>query len=371
MEEGGGSDGGGGGGGGACMEGGGDVIARCMGGADAVGGGGGGGGGGGVDGTGLVLSLLDGGGGGGVGGASVAALIDIVFEAGTGSGGGGGAGGGIVLLTLRATGGGGGALPNPIPLGFGLGGGGFFSPVSGLDTTGAESEGCSAGRRPLIFGTTGAAPSGSGGASVPGNLGMTGALPPGGRGIDGLFASGSEYEPCSPSESAPVWTPPLVFFSLGIPPANRPPSCGAELMLVLGLVVSLLLRFLWFRAGAAKFMFGIGGAPPTGGPPTFGPEDPSSCGADRSLVTVAFNLAPFVISESKAPCTKSTIALQGYLLSHVFVAGIASGINIPYPSLQMLVVVQAGYHQEAAGAVEAVLPCPEEAAEEAVVVDQA
>lgn len=165
------------------------MIARCIGGADAMGGGGGGGGG--AEGTGLVRSLLDGGGGGGVGGASVAALKDIELEDG-GGGGGGGAGSGIVLLAFRPTGGGGGALASPIPLGFGFGGGGFFSPDSGLDTTGAESEGCSAGRKPLIFGNAGAAPGGSGGAVVLGSLGMTGALPPGGRGIDGLFASGSE-----------------------------------------------------------------------------------------------------------------------------------------------------------------------------------
>lgn len=86
-----------------------------------------------------------------------------------------------------------------------------------------------------------------------------------------------------------------------MPPAKRPPNCGAELMLVLGLVVSLLLRFLLFRAGAAKFIFGIGGAPPTTGP-AFGPADPAICGADRSLVTVDFNLAPFVMSASNAPC---------------------------------------------------------------------
>lgn len=48
---------------------------------------------------------------------------------------------------------------------------------------------------------------------------MGGARPTGSRGAEGLEVSESE---CAPS--APVSTPPLVLFSLGIPPANSPPN---------------------------------------------------------------------------------------------------------------------------------------------------
>ena len=45
---------------------------------------------------------------------------------------------------------------------------------------------------------------------------------------------------------------------------------------------------------------GMGGAPPTDGPPE-GPELLSNSGAERSLVTAFLSFAPFVISPSRAP----------------------------------------------------------------------
>lgn len=86
------------------------------------------------------------------------------------------------------------------------------------------------------LGIAGAAPGGTGGAAEPGRGGAApgrgGATPGiggarfvGSRGADGREVSESE---CGPS--APVSIPPLVRFSLGIPPAKRPPSCGAPLI---------------------------------------------------------------------------------------------------------------------------------------------
>ena len=66
--------------------------------------------------------------------------------------------------------------------------------------------------------------------------GIAGAAPEGGFGAPKLGGFGAETEgsPGSDkyveSEFAPVSTPPLLFFNLGIPPANRPPSCGADSM---------------------------------------------------------------------------------------------------------------------------------------------
>ena len=93
--------------------------------------------------------------------------------------------------------------------------------------------------------------------------------------------------------SAPVFTPPD-FLSFGIPPANRPASWGAALIMLLSLApsppVSLLLLARFPEPGGARpegtagafAMPGTGGAPPMGGP--LGPSDTfPSCGADRSL----------------------------------------------------------------------------------------
>lgn len=50
---------------------------------------------------------------------------------------------------------------------------------------------------------------------------------------------------------------------------------------------------------------GMGGAPATGPPPPPPPEELATCGAERSLVTAFFSLAPFVMSPSSASWTRS------------------------------------------------------------------
>ena len=268
-----------------------------------------GGGGGGAGGAGLE-DIVGGGGGaaggigleelGGGGGAKGGAGLDDV---GSGGGGGGGGADGIPLeLIFRAEGGGGGGFPAAklaIEDGFDTGlGGTFFNPASGLGMTGAESKECGVGLRPGMPGIGGAAPEGG--------PGIAGARFEGGRGADGLDVSESE---CAPS--APVSMPPLVLFSLGIPPANSPPNCGALPIALspVGLPVSLLLLALFppLGTGGARplgaFIPGTGGAPPIGMPPGFGFL--STIGADRSLVTVDFSFRPLPISERSAPCMRS------------------------------------------------------------------
>jgi hypothetical protein len=91
-----------------------------------------------------------------------------------------------------------------------------------------ECEACGEGRNEFLRADTppgrgGAAPGGRGGA--PGGLG---AAPVGGGGAAAL-GGGVEtlLDVGSGSESyAPVFTPPD-FLSLGMPPANNPPNCGA------------------------------------------------------------------------------------------------------------------------------------------------
>lgn len=145
----------------------------------------------------------------------------------------------------------------------------------------------------------GAAPGGGGGAP-----GGRGAAPPG-RGGTGAFGGGLDTlrEDGSGSESyAPVLTPPD-FLSFGIPPAKRPPNCGAadsipppaELPLC---PWSLLLRALFGAGGRSP---GTGGAPPTGGPESLLVLLPRT-GAERSLTTPTFfNLVPLLMSLSNAP----------------------------------------------------------------------
>ena len=134
----------------------------------------------------------------------------------------------------------------------------------------------------------------------------------GGFGSDGLDVSGSDMY--DESRSAPVFTPPPVFLSFGIPtPANIPPSCGAALAPLLSptTVVSLLLLA---RLEPPPPNPGIGGARPLGdlptpgtaGAPTVGglveaPDVFPTMGADRSFVTAFFSLAPLVISVRRAP----------------------------------------------------------------------
>lgn len=74
-------------------------------------------------------------------------------------------------------------------------------------------------------------PEGGIGGRMPGTAG---AVPEGGFGAEKLGGFGAEAV-CSPgsdiyeeSEFAPVSMPPRLFLNFGIPPANSPPSCGAD-----------------------------------------------------------------------------------------------------------------------------------------------
>jgi hypothetical protein len=111
--------------------------------------------------------------------------------------------------------------------------GGFF-PIGGgglgfeCAISGVECEACGVGRNEFLRADTppgggGAAPGGGGGA--PGGLGAA----PGGKGGAAALGGGVEtlLDVGSGSESyAPVLIPPD-FLSLGMPPANSPPNCGA------------------------------------------------------------------------------------------------------------------------------------------------
>lgn len=222
-----------------------------------------------------------------------------------GEGGGIGGGGGAAFATFdegfRDAGGGiGGFLPIGGGAGFGLGG--MRSDV--------ECDGCAAGRRLLFsaatLGGTGAAPGGGGGA--PGGLGAEplgiggAAARGGGAGLEALrdVVSGSE-------SYAPVLIPPD-FLSLGMPPANRPPSCGAGSMAAAPdpplCPWSLLLLA---RLGAGGRRPGTGGAPPAGGPALlFGLL--SRMGADRSFTCVTFlSFAPLLMSLRSAPWHRALV----------------------------------------------------------------
>lgn len=256
---------------------------------------GGGGTGGNVDGDGLCLdrgvgglgALLPGRGGGGGGAAEGAGLdeglggscvgrFSIDFDANPEG--------------FRDVGGGmGGFLP--------IGGGGF-----GFVRISLSNECVLVGLK-LFFrtdteGGRGADPGGSGGGATPG-LG-------GGRpfGIDGVLETGAEafLAVVSGSESY-MFTPPPVFLSFGIPPANSPPNCGAASTLPPAAAFpgwSLLLLALFPPAVDGRRPPGTGGAPPTGGPAES--LGLSMMGADRSFTTPTFlSLAPFVMSPSKAP----------------------------------------------------------------------
>lgn len=167
-------------------------------------------------------------------------------------------------------------------------GGGFFRFARGLGAGGAAP------------GMGGAEPPGGGG----GPPGAGGALFTGIRGAEGREVSESEC-----ALSAPVSIPPLVLFSLGMPPAKSPPSCGAPLVMPLSppppVPWSLLLLALFPPPGTGGArpvgapIPGTGGAPPIGGPPP--PDFFSTCGADRSFVTVALSFLPFVMSLIRAP----------------------------------------------------------------------
>lgn len=100
-----------------------------------------------------------------------------------------------------------------------------------------------------------------------------------------------------------------------MPPARIPPSCGAAGAPAFWALPPLLPLSLLLLARLGADDPGIGRARPVGGfprpgtacaPPTGGPaEEPdllSIIGAERSFVTAFFNLAPLVMSPSKAPC---------------------------------------------------------------------
>ena len=232
-----------------------------------------------------------------------------------GGGGGGAAGVGEGVLKFEVGGGGGGGAPMNEDVGFldaGGGIGGFF-PIGGgglgFETaiSGVECEACGEGRNEFLRaetppGSGGAAPGGRGGA--PGGLGAA----PGGRGGAAALGGGVEtlLEVGSGSESyAPVLMPPD-FLSLGMPPANSPPNCGAadSMLPPAGLLPcpwSLLLLALF---GAGGLSPGTGGAPPIGGPALF-VGLLLTIGAERSLICVTFfSLAPLLMSLSRAPCRK-------------------------------------------------------------------
>ena len=90
------------------------------------------------------------------------------------------------------------------------------------------------------------------------------------------------------------------FFSLGMPPANNPPSCGAADSMPPdgGPDPWSLLLLARPGVGGARPP-GMGGASPTGGPPDDDDSLPTS-GAERSLVTAFFRDLPFWISERRA-----------------------------------------------------------------------
>lgn len=171
---------------------------------------------------------------------------------------------------------------------FPIGGGFGFAWKSGVE---ALEDGN--GRRAPLSADTAGFGGGIGGAE-PGGLGAPGGFGAdiaGGFGACGLReCSGSERYGESPS--APVRTPPD-FRSLGMPPAKRPPNCGAAVMPLspaLPPATSLLLLTLFAAATP-----GTGGARPpgalaipgTGGAPMTGAAAALfallTIGADRSL----------------------------------------------------------------------------------------
>lgn len=216
-----------------------------------------------------------------------------VIVGGGGGGAAAGAGAGTAEGFLDAGGGIGGFLPT------GRGGLGLLAAKSVV-----ESEACDVGRELFLRAATppgggGANPGGGGGA--PGGLG---AAPLGGNGA-GAFGGGLDTlrDEGSGSESyAPVLTPPD-FLSFGIPPAKRPPSCGAADSIPppdgpLPCPWSLLLRAL---LGAGGRRPGTGGAPPIGGPASLLVLLPNT-GAERSFTTPTFfSRVPLLMSLSSAP----------------------------------------------------------------------
>ena len=244
-----------------------DTLIGGGGGAEDVGGGGAGDGGGGAkDGGGGAEDggggAEDGGGGGGAPGECKRDAAEGLREAGGGKGG------------FLPTGGGGLGFPNgasetlePRP------GRGKFLCAATPDRTGG----------------LGAAPLGAGGAGA------------------GYLRAGDDV---SGSESYKL-TPPVLLRNCGMPPANRPPSCGAAAM---GPAPLLFVPWsLWLRArlwpGGLRLAtapgpgIGTGGAPEGGGAAEREDNLASTMGAERSLTWVTFfRRAPFSMSPRRAPC---------------------------------------------------------------------
>lgn len=254
----------------------------------------------------LACDVCVAGGGGGTGAGGVG-----VDRAGGGGGrgaefaGGGGGGGGTGVEGFLLVTGGGGGFVDP-----GNGGGGRGG-ASGAVFVDEDLEIGLRGtfRRFATNGLTGgggdSVDGGRGGGRVPGGLGAAGSF--GADATGGFGRTLSESDRYGESRLAPVSTPPRLR-NLGIPPAKRPPSCGADgtLALLSGPErPSLLLR--------SRFAAGTGGARPVGGflkpgtggaPPIGGPADlPPSLeiiGADLSLVIVFFKRVPLVMSDKSA-----------------------------------------------------------------------
>lgn len=150
-------------------------------------------------------------------------------------GGGGGTGEGVEIVDdgLRDAGGGmGGFLP--------IGGGGF-----GLGVSPSVIDGELVDLKLLLradgSGNAGAAPGGRGGA--PGGLG---ALLVGGGGARGGLEMPPDFLAFVSGSESYMFTPPALFRSFGIPPANSPPNCGAAstpVDVLLGTSLLLLIRF--------------------------------------------------------------------------------------------------------------------------------
>lgn len=214
---------------------------------------------------------------------------------------------------------------------FPIGGGGFgFRPIVDATEDGLESF------SPPKTGLRGGRPPGIGGAG--GAPGGFGAAPCGGLGTELRDVSGSDRYGAL-LWSAPVLTPPA-FLNFGMPPANKPPSCGADAIALSPPPVSLLLlaRFPPPGTGGARPggagafpMPGTGGAPPMGGP--LGPLLTFPIvGADRSLICVTFfSLVPLPMSDSSAPCgLLATLYLVGSSRSQHLVC--SPGVVVAYSS---------------------------------------
>ena len=140
-----------------------------------------------------------------------------------------------------------------------------------------------------------------------GAVGGFGAEEAGGLGAELLEISGPGIY--DESRSAPVSTPPPVFFSFGMPtPAKIPPNCGAVFAPPPPPVSLLLLPRLKATPLGSVDARPIGGFPrpgTAGAPPMGRPADISevfpTMGAERSFVTAFLSLVPFVMSVRRAP----------------------------------------------------------------------